>query len=241
MLDSLYNFISIVKYKIYTRVKFLFYSIFPNKEKSIVEDFHKLYYDANLAGKSWGSTKFLGTPIQKCPFDLFTYQEIIFDIKPDLIIEAGTAFGGCALYMATICDSINKGEIVTIDIKDFEGKPAHKRIKYLLGSSTSDEILDQIREFVKGKDKVLIILDSAHNKEHVLKELHLYSEMVSVGSYIIVEDSNVNGHPVFPEHGPGPMEAIEEFMKSTNNFEIDKSREQHFVTFNPNGYLKRTS
>lgn len=227
------------KYKISFHFKFLIGALFPTRQKNIVDDFHKLYYDANLVGKAWTSAKFLGIPVQKCPFDLLTYQEIIFDIKPDLIIEAGTAFGGCALFMATICDALGKGEVVTIDINDLKGKPAHPRIKYLLGSSTSSEILDQIREIAKSKNKVLVILDSAHNKEHVLKELLLYNEMVSVGSYIIVEDSNVNGHPVFPEHGAGPMEAIEEFMSSPNNFAIDKSREQHFVTFNPSGYLKR--
>ncbi|MFH1957494.1 MAG: CmcI family methyltransferase [bacterium] len=208
------------------------------KEKIIVNQFHKLYY--GRCSRTWGNTFWMGVPVLKCPLDMWVYQEIIFEIKPDIIIECGTANGGGALFLASVCDLIDHGEIVTIDVAE-QGCPAHKRIKFLLGSSVSEEILEKVREAVAGKEKVMVILDSAHDKEHVLNELRKYSGLVSKGSYIIVEDSNINGHPVSPGSGPGPMEAVKEFLKEKGKeFIIDKTKEKFFLTFFPNGYLKRT-
>lgn len=85
----------------------------------------------------------------------------------------------------------------------------------------------------------MVILDSDHKKVHVLNELKIYSKFVSKGSYLIVEDSNINGHPVLPNFGLSPMEAIKDFLKENKNFIIDKTKEKFFLTFNPNGYLKR--
>lgn len=226
-------------YKIRTYVNFFRHTVAPKEKERIVNDFHKLYYDSNVIGKTWNSSTFLGVPIQKCPFDLFVYQEILNEIKPDLIIETGTLFGGTTLFLAIMCEALQKGEILSIDIKDFGNLPKHKRVKYLFGSSVSEQIINQAKEIAKGKEKVLVILDSDHKKEHVLKELLLYSPLVSKDSYVIVEDSNVNGHPVYLEHGPGPMEAIQEFLKENQNFVVDRSREKHYLTFSPNGYLKR--
>jgi len=228
-----------VKYKGKVYFNSLYLLLFPNLKKEIVNNFHKLYYDSNILGGTWKNTKFLGVPAQKCPLDLFIYQEILFEIKPDLIIEAGTASGGGAYFLASICELMNHGEIVTIDITNTAVSPKHKRIKYIIGSSTSEKVFRQIEELVKGKKKVLIILDSDHSKKHVLRELELYNRLVTKDSYLIVEDSNVNGHPVYSDHGPGPMEALQEFLQTHNEFEIDKSREKHYLTFNPNGYLKR--
>jgi len=89
--------------------------------------------------------------------------------------------------------------------------------------------------------KVIVILDSDHSKDHVLKELKLYSPLVSINSYIIVEDTNLNGHPIEPNFGPGPYEAVQEFLKQNNDFIVDKDRERLPVTFFPSGYLKRIS
>ena len=212
-----------------------------HEKEEIVNNFHKLYYDSSLLNKTWRNSKFLGYPIQKCPFDIFTYQEIINSLKPDLIIETGTAYGGSALYMATICDAINHGKILTIDIQKVEEPPKHPRIKYVIGSSVATEILDQVKEEIKNlnPETVMVILDSNHSKDHVLEELHQYNGFVTSQSYLIVEDTNVNGHPVNIAHGPGPMEALTEFMENNHGFVSDRSMEQHFLTFNPNGYLKK--
>jgi len=209
------------------------------RRKNVIDRFHKLYYTSE--DETWKNTFWLGTPTQKCPLDLWIYQEIIFNIKPDAIIECGTYGGGSALFLASICDLLSHGEIITIDIKSMEGRPKHKRITYLLGSTTSQEILEKVQAFVKNKNRVMVILDSDHNKEHVLKELEIYSQFVSKNSYLIVEDTNINGHPVEPDFGPGPMEAVEEFLEGNKDFVIDTSKEKFYMTFSPNGFLKRAS
>ncbi|MCG2737627.1 MAG: cephalosporin hydroxylase family protein [Candidatus Methanoperedenaceae archaeon] len=208
-----------------------------NEEEEITNLFHRIYYKSR--SQTWGNTFWLGIPTMKCPFDLWIYQEIIFELKPDIIIETGTADGGSALFLASICDSVDKGQIITIDIDNKVGRPRHKRIKYLRGSSTSEEIIKQVKKSISDKDIVLVILDSDHSKEHVLNELKIYSKFINKGSYIIVEDTNVNGHPVFVEHGLGPMEAVEDFLNMNNDFVIDNTKEKFYLTFNPSGYLRK--
>lgn len=203
--------------------------------KAIVDQFHKLYTDLHICHDK---TFWLGVPIVKVPLDCWVYQEIIFEVRPDLIIESGTGNGGSALFFASICDLINNGRVVTIDI-EARVTHRHERIDYLLGSSISLKIVNQVRSLISDKDRVMVDLDSAHDKSHVLKELTIYSEFVSVGSYLIVEDTNINGHPILPAFGPGPAEAVQEFLSENENFIIDKTKEKFLFTFNPSGYLKK--
>lgn len=208
-------------------------------EKDIVRGFHTLYYDSHMLGQSFFNTSWLGIPTLKCPMDLWVYQEILHELKPDLIIETGTAKGGSALFLASIFDLIGKGEVVTIDIEQNNLRPRHQRIQYLVGSSTSDEIVSAVAKMAAGKQTVLVILDSDHRQAHVSRELTIYSPFVTRGSYLIVEDTNVNGHPVDLEHGPGPMEAVDQFLATTSDFMIDREKEKFLMTFNPRGYLRR--
>lgn len=203
----------------------------------VVTLFHILYYEA--AAETWRDTTWLGTEVQKNPMDLMVYQEIIYQTKPDWIIDAGTYRGGSALFFASICDLMEHGRVISIDINVLEGRPQHKRIQYLLGSSISSEVLGKIRSLIAPADKVMVSLDSDHSKEHVLKELKIYSHMVTVGNYLVVEDTDINGHPVLRNFGPGPMEALEDFLKENKDFVPDRSREKFLLTFNPKGYLRR--
>ena len=204
-------------------------------EPGITDAFHRVYYDTAV----WKDTYWLGVRTQKCPLDLWIYQEILFEQRPDLIIETGTAHGGSALYLASVCDLLGRGEIVTVDIHPIDGRPAHDRITYLTGSSTAPDVVAEIERLAEGREHVLVILDSDHARDHVLDELRIYSRFVSPGGYVIVEDTNVNGHPVFPEHGPGPMEAVEAFLAETEELEVDSTREKFFLTFNPRGFLRK--
>lgn len=211
----------------------------PILKRLIVTQFHKLYYDSHAIGETWLNTFWLGHLTMKCPFDMWIYQEIIYEIKPDLIIECGTAYGGSALFLASICNLLNHGKVISIDIQNLAGKPEHKRLIYLQGSSVSEEIIKKIKKISKNMHKILVILDSDHHKNHVLQELKIYCQFVTKGSYLIVEDSNINGNPVFAKFGPGPREAIDEFIKYNGDYVIDRSREKFYLTFNPNGYLKK--
>ena len=163
---------------------------------------------------------------------------MLHELRPDLIVETGTAHGGSALYLASICDLLDHGEIVTIDIVGNDARPTHPRIEYITSSSIDPALVDDVRRRAEGKN-VLVILDSAHDREHVLQELRLYSPLVPVGGYVIVEDTNVNGHPVARKHGPGPKEAVDAFLAETDAFVVDREREKFRVTFNPGGYLRR--
>jgi len=218
--------------------------------KIITDQFHRLFYYR----KAWKKTYWLGQQVLKNPFDLWVYQDIIFKIQPDIIIECGTYKGGSAFYMASLLDIIGKGNIITIDIftedkilTDFGEevkRPSHDRIKYLIGSSLSEEILNEVKNSIDSESTVMVILDSNHTMEHVLQEMNCYSKFVTKDSYMIVEDSNLYGHPVRPERyrfGKGPYEAIKKFLSQNNEFISDLECEKYFLCFNPSGYLKRIS
>jgi cephalosporin hydroxylase len=204
---------------------------------AVVREFHRLYY--NSADQTWRNTYWLGTPVMKCPLDLWVYQEIVHRLRPSLIVETGTASGGSARYLASVCDEVRSGQILTIDIESPEGRPEHSRVEYLHGSSTAAETLAEVRRRATGQDCVMVILDSDHSYEHVREELRLYHELVTPGSYLIVEDTNLNGHPVLARVGQGPIDAVEEFVADDPAFQIDRSCEKFFMTLNPRGFLHR--
>lgn len=209
-------------------------------ERAIVEAFHKLYFEARAFNMTWRNTFWLGNPILKCPLDLWLYQEMLHEVKPELIVETGTAFGGSALYLASLCDLMGAGEIVTIDVEKRD-RPAHPRITYLTGSSTAPHVRDEVAERAQSLERVVVLLDSDHRKDHVLAEMRTYAPLVTPASYLVVEDTNLNGHPVDPSFGPGPMEAVDEFLREDDRFTIDETKNKFFLSFNPRGYLKRSA
>lgn len=227
-----------ILFKLYKQ--YFFYTEVNNLtlQEIIQNEFHKLYYYNDH--RTWRNTYWLGVPTLKVPLDLWIYQEIIVNIKPDVIIECGTAFGGSALFFATICEAINNGEIISIDIDQKKNRPLHKRIEYLEGSSTSKKIISSVKKRINKVEKVMVILDSSHKKEHVVEELNIYSKFVTKNSYLIVEDTHLHGNPVRPDFNDGgPMEALIDFLNLNSNFTIDITKEKFYFTFYPKGFLKR--
>jgi cephalosporin hydroxylase len=209
----------------------------PALREAIVDQFHRLYYHSD--DDIWKSTTYRGLTTWKCPLDLWIYQEIIHELEPGLIIETGTAFGGSALYLADLCETIGRGEVFTIDIRDRAAGVEHHRLTKLLGSSSDPVIRDQVLSRAPEAGPVMVILDSDHTAGHVLEELRLWGDMVTPGSYLIVEDTNINGHPVYPGFGPGPAEAVRSFLAERRDFEVDTARHKFLMTWNPGGYLRR--
>lgn len=215
----------------------------PSQEEhrhQIEQDFHALYY--NDFENTWETTTFMGVKVLKNPCDLWIYHELIWKIQPDLIIETGTAHGGSALYLAHQLDLLGKGTVVTIDIHGlslYPNRPPHPRIRYVKGSSANAALINSLFGFISSDHKVLVILDSDHRREHVFMELKLFAPFVTLGSYLIVEDSNINGRPVAPKHGPGPAEALEAWLPQHPEFVPDQTCERLHLTFNPGGYLLR--
>jgi cephalosporin hydroxylase len=208
-------------------------------ETSTVDAFHRLYFDARAFNMTWRNTYWLGHPILKCPLDLWLYQEILHQVRPDLILETGTAYGGSALFLASMCDLIGTGRVVSIDAEARPGLPVHPRVEYVVGSSVSEAVLGRIRAYAAQASTVMVILDSDHARDHVVAELRAYAPLVTPGSFLIVEDTNLNGHPIAPDHGPGPMEALEQFLPDHPEFAHDPATDKFFLTFNPKGFLRR--
>ncbi len=211
----------------------------PEKHKELLRLFHDL--------PVWDAMWFLGHKIIKNPLDLWMMQQVMYDVRPDFVVETGTFQGGSALYWAHILDGLGleDAKVLTVDIQDVNEEAAKEplwkeRVEFFLGSSTDPAIVNRIRERVRGK-KVLVTLDSAHTRKHVLAELRLYGPMVSPGSYLVVEDTHYDAVPTHPERGPGPASAIRAFLKEPAGrlFEIDSSREAMIMTFNPGGWLRR--
>jgi cephalosporin hydroxylase len=199
----------------------------PRERQKLIEDFHRLWYTEAQRGLTWGGTGYFGTKLWKMPSDLWLYQELIWEVRPELIIETGTAFGGSALYLAHLMDQIGHGKVLSIDLAPVQKTyPRHPRISYLGGYSSTH--LRSVKEAglaavdaVRGRGAIMVILDSDHSQKHVTQELNCYASLVTPSSYLVVEDTNINGHPVFEAFGPGPHEALEAWLPRHPEYEID--------------------
>lgn len=173
-------------------------------EQEVIDAFHDLYYRKRVG---WG-LPWMGHVMLKQPSDLFIYAELLHKNRPDVLIETGTYYGASAQFFADCMERIGKGCVISIDTEPHM-TPEHPRILYLKGDSV--EMADQLREHIEPGWEVMVSLDSDHKKDHVLRELDAYKDLVTPGQYLVVEDTNINGHPVYPEYGPGPYEALEEW------------------------------
>jgi cephalosporin hydroxylase len=210
-----------------------------------------------------------GRPIIQYPQDIVAMQELIWEIKPDLIIETGIAHGGSLIFSASmlalldIYDAIESGstinpnqterKVVGVDIdirahnrEAIEAHPMSSRIDMIQGSSIAHDVIDQVKEIANSYERVLVCLDSNHTHDHVLAELRAYAPLTSVGSYCVVFDTIIEDMPtdMFPNHpwsrGNNPKTAVWEYLKTHPEFEIDKNiQHKLLITVAPDGYLKR--
>ncbi len=210
----------------------------------ITDQFHDAYY--RDGGNTWSRNTWMGYPIQQCPMDLLLYQQLVHRLRPGFILQTGVANGGSVLFFAQMLDLIGSDpsvSVVGIDLKLTETARtlSHPRIRLIEGSSIEPSIVSEARRDLP--DGVgLVVLDSDHSEAHVRAELQAYADLVSRGGYLVVEDTNVNGHPTFPEHGPGPMEAVEAFLAEDRRFEPDDGLwRQTLFSFHQRGWLRRVA
>ena len=186
-------------------------------EKNTVQEFEKQYYAAGI----WSDTRWLGIRSEQAPTDNWSMQEIISELRPDYVIETGTMNGGTTLFYAAVLSFVNpSGKVITVDIapqvQEASQRPIWKeKVEMIVASSTDPKTIDQITREVQGK-KVLVTLDSLHTRDHVLKEMQLYSKLVTPGSYMVVQDTNLN-----------------------DDFVVDHKREKFLLTHYPGGWLRR--
>ena len=212
------------------------------KNEHPAEAYHKWYYDTEV----WEEVRFLGVVTNKSVSDMWNYQEVLAELKPSLVVEFGTRFGGSALYFSVVGRAINPDlQVLSVDVSHSEVYPKvlEDTSITLLTTSSSDpqvaEIIRQMRGQTSGS--VFFILDSDHSCDHVLAELELLRDVVQPGDYVVVEDGNINGHPVLPDWGPGPSEALDVYFdRHPEDYERDAARESKFgFTFAPGGFLVR--
>ena len=191
----------------------------------------------NFSDQTW-----LGQPIWQNVLDLWTIQETLCELRPALLIECGTNRGGSSYFFATLFDLIGHGRVITIDIEKMHDL-SHPRVTYLLGSSVESEVLEHVaRAVAETSGPILVLLDSDHSEAHVRREMELYHRFVTVGSFLMVQDGVVDTLRIFAAGRPGPLRAIEAFLRTHSEFEVDTARCMRFlITHSPKGWLRRTN
>ncbi len=211
----------------------------PAKQKELLNLFHQV--------PVWTEMWFQNVKIEKLPLDLWMVQQLVYEQRPEFIVETGTWHGGSALYFANALNSVGlkRSRVLTVDVQNLTANAAtnplwKEYVTFLHGSSTDPAIVSKIADLTRGR-RTLVMLDSDHSKQHVLNELHAYAPMVPRGSYLIVEDTHLDGVPSNPEFGPGPAAAVQEFLAEPlgQGFQADRAREAYIMTFNPGGWLRR--
>ena len=182
-----------------------------------------------------------GIPTLKNPLDFWTYQEILWETRPDIIVEIGNFYGGSTLALAHLCDALGQGRIIGVDTDHQRVAPevrAHPRVTLLTGDAP--EMLPQVRAALGGYGAAMVIEDSTHTYEDTLGVLEAYAPLVGVGQYFIVEDG-ICRHGLDLGPKPGPYEAVETFVSMNAHFVVDRNREGYCITWNPKGYLKKVA
>lgn len=199
------------------------------------------YYHTHV----WKGTYYHSIRTLKMASDLWNYQEIIFEKNIEYVIETGTRHGGSALFFAdTLAAKLSPGFVISIDIDSPSNMvKGDDRIRFLIGDSASLEMVSEVMRLLpKDRGPLFMILDSDHSKSHVLRELNAYVPLLKPGDYLVVEDTNINGHPVRPDFGPGPWEAVHEYLGANPGVLVpDRARERKFgVTAAPDGFYYKT-
>jgi len=184
-------------------------------------------------------TSYFGVRAFKNPLDFWIYQEMICELKPDVIIEVGNHCGGSTLALAHLCDLLGKGTVIGLDIShELIPDMVRKHPKITLIEADACQVFSQVKGFIDPDDEVLVIEDSSHTYENTLNVMRTYSPLIKPGGYMIVEDGNCH-HGIDMGPSPGPYEAIETFIEENQSFVIDRSREDFLITWNPKGFLKK--
>ena len=208
---------------------------------SIVADFHRFWYDTDR----YASVTWWGHECWKAPTDMVIYAELIHALRPTVIIECGVYRGGSSLFLAHMLELLGQGQVIAIDIHDTDDigpdprgqmRPTHPRLRYIKGSSVDTHVVGMVDLACQADPgPVLVILDSDHTAPHVLAELQAYGPLATV---IVVEDTDL-GHEVIPEWGPGPREAVDEWLARNPDWYADRAMERLLLTCAPNGFLRR--
>jgi cephalosporin hydroxylase len=212
----------------------------PSSPTPVPQDLRSEFIDAVWQSMAWNDVTWLGRHVTSAPTDLFAYQQLIGSIRPDWVVETGTRNGGRALFLASVCDLLDHGQVVSIGEGLPDDLPTHPRLTYIDGAPADPATVDQVTALVGPEPNAFVLVGSCAYRDKIQAEFEAYSPLVPVGSYVVVTDTAVNGNPVWPGFGPGPYEAVKMILARHGEFATDYEPERYSLTFNPGGYLKRT-
>jgi cephalosporin hydroxylase len=213
----------------------------PASPVPVADDLRDAFTAAYYRSRAWDQTRWLGRPVHNAATDLVTYQEILAEVRPDWVIHTGAPDGGRAYFLATICDLIGRGEVISISHHPREGRPPHPRLRYVAALPHDPAAREQVDAIVGSAPHAVVILGSRTKRDRTRREFESFAPLVPVGSYLIVEHTVLNGFPVDASFGPGPHEAVRRLMNVHGEFLADSTRERHALTFNQGGFLRRIS
>ncbi len=210
----------------------------PDKAIAIPDELRNAFVEAYWHNLAWRQSVWMGRKVRKAPTDLIAYQELIYKVRPDVIIETGTGNGGRALFLASICDLLDHGQVITIGRNPADDID-HPRVTVVTGAAHTPDAVAQVRAITGPDPKGLVVLGTRGRKQQMMAEFEAYAPFVPVDSYIVMEETVVNGRPVWPGFGAGPAEALNHLLVTHGEFIVDRSMEKYALTLNPGGYLKR--
>jgi cephalosporin hydroxylase/predicted O-methyltransferase YrrM len=212
----------------------------PEQPSPIPEELRTAFLEAFWRSHAWRHTTWLGRPVATPPTDLVAYQELLTRVRPAWVVETGTD-GGRALFLASICELLGHGQVLSVHPGASDDLPAHPRLTHLSADPASASTAGQLRDVVGDPPHALVVLGSGGGRQQVLAEFRVCAPLVPVGSYVVVEETIVNGHPVWPSFGPGPAEAVKHILAARTDFAVDPDLERWGLTFNPQGFLQRVA
>lgn len=216
-----------------------------------LEYLSELWIKSSFFNKVMYESTWLGIPVIQFPDDIVIMQELIWKVRPDVIIETGVAHGGSAILFASILELIGSGKVIAIDIEirkynylAIKAHPLSRRIELIEGSSTDRETVRKVEEKMQGANNAVVLLDSDHSFKHVQEEMEIYSRFILPGGYMVVMDGIQELLSDTPSAKPGwkddnPLRAIKQFLDKHDNWEIDQHYSRLPITCNPQGYLRR--
>jgi len=211
----------------------------PTTPVPVPQELRVSFTDAVWRNMPWRDTRWLGRPVGSAPTDLIAYQELVARVRPDWIVEVGPGDGGRSLFLASICELVDHGRVVSVG--DPEGEmPHHPRLHHVPGRPHDPEVVAAVRALVGDDPQALVLLGARADQPTTVRHFEAYAPMVRPGSYVVVTDTVVNGHPVWTGFGNGPAEAVKQILTRDGRFVPDPSVERWSLTLDPGGFLLRS-
>jgi cephalosporin hydroxylase len=210
----------------------------PERPTPVPDDVRWAFTEAVWKNLPWRHTSWLGEPIQTPPTDLLAYQEILSRVRPDWVVEVGSADQGRAVFLASVCELIGHGQVLTLRSPDAPDPSPHPRLRTCTTPALDPGMQRQVHELV-GTGNAVVVLGACTDRAATAAQFEAYADLVGVGSYVVVTDTVVNGRPVWPSFGPGPFEAVKQILNLHGEFTADPAMEKYALTFNPGGFLRR--